>query len=145
MTRRKIKDHSREEHVELPIRQQHDRDLVHAQALLGRYHTNSDETTSTSTLQHELEEPEPKPDDVQLIHTHLLIPGKGPPTLDSNVVVKDGKIAFVGPSHSLPEKYARLLPTYVPVLMPGMWDCHTVSAVFPIDLCRELVLYQTRL
>jgi imidazolonepropionase-like amidohydrolase len=60
-----------------------------------------------------------------LIHANLLIPGRGPPTLDSNVVIQDGKIIFVGPSRSLPDEYRNLLPTYVPVLMPGMWDCHT--------------------
>lgn len=59
-----------------------------------------------------------------LIHTNLLIPGKGTPAIDSNVVLQGNKIVFVGPSRSLPRKYARLIPTYVPVLLPGLWDCH---------------------
>lgn len=61
--------------------------------------------------------------DLQFIHTNILIPGRGPPTLDSNVVIRDGKIVFVGPSYSIPDEYRHLLPIYVYVLMPGMWDC----------------------
>ncbi|KAK3065541.1 hypothetical protein LTS18_000018 [Coniosporium uncinatum] len=53
-----------------------------------------------------------------------LIPGKGKPLSDHAVVIKDGKIAWTGPTTGIPSKYSNAPKTHVPFLMPGMWDCH---------------------
>ncbi len=56
------------------------------------------------------------------IDANLLIPGRGEPIVNASLVACEGKIEFVG--ESLPDRYAGLTPICVPVLMPGMWDCH---------------------
>ena len=63
-------------------------------------------------------------DDTLVIHTSLLIPGKGTPTKNSTIVIGSGKIIYVGSKADLPKKYQKAPSTYVPVLMPGLWDCH---------------------
>ena len=62
--------------------------------------------------------------DTFVIHTSLLIPGIGNPAKDSSVVTGSGKIIYVGLSANLPKKYQKAPSTHVPVLMPGLWDCH---------------------
>ena len=62
--------------------------------------------------------------DTFCICTDLLIPGKGKPTTFSAIVIKSGKIVHVGDQETLPKKYKDVPSTTVPVLMPGMWDCH---------------------
>ncbi|MCJ1311375.1 hypothetical protein MMC25_005046 [Agyrium rufum] len=59
------------------------------------------------------------------ITADLLIPGRGEPTKNAATVLEDNKIVFVGSQASLPEKYATVPRVHVPVLMPGLWDCHT--------------------
>ena len=59
------------------------------------------------------------------ICANLLIPGRGNPIKDGAVVVQEGKIAFVGPSDQIPHEYAAIPNVNVPVIMPGLWDCHT--------------------
>ena len=65
-------------------------------------------------------------DDTFVIHTNLLIPGKGDPTKNSTVVTSAGKIVYVGSHLDFPKKpeYQTAPSTFVPVLMPGLWDCH---------------------
>lgn len=55
----------------------------------------------------------------------LLIPGRGGPTKDGALVIQGDKIDWVGEYAQRPSKYANLKFQHVPVLMPGMWDCHT--------------------
>ena len=62
---------------------------------------------------------------VTTIHADLIIPGQGKPLLDQVVVVENGKIAHVGPSDSIPTKYLAEFRQHVPVLLPGMWECHS--------------------
>ena len=54
-----------------------------------------------------------------------LIPGKGKPTHDTAVICEHGKITYVGSPSSLPSKYEDVVFTQIPVLMPGMWECHS--------------------
>jgi imidazolonepropionase-like amidohydrolase len=55
----------------------------------------------------------------------LLIPGRGPPQADGVVVAEKGVITYVGPLDGRPAQYQHLPVVRVPVLMPGLWDCHT--------------------
>lgn len=58
----------------------------------------------------------------QRIDAELLIPGKGEPATAQTLLVKDGRIDWIGPTESAAAVDG---DTYrVPVLMPGMWDCH---------------------
>jgi imidazolonepropionase-like amidohydrolase len=65
-------------------------------------------------------------DDTFVIHTNLLIPGKGDPIKNSTVVTSAGKIVYVGSYLDFLKKpeYQTAPSTFVPVLMPGLWDCH---------------------
>ena len=58
------------------------------------------------------------------IDADLLIPGRGDPIEDASLIVKDGKIEFVGKSSQLPMPYRTTSAIKVPILMPGMWDAH---------------------
>jgi imidazolonepropionase-like amidohydrolase len=64
-----------------------------------------------------------KDKDSFVIHADLLIPGRGDPVKNASVVIKGGKIDTVT-TKSLPSQFSHLPSTKVPVLMPGMWDCH---------------------
>jgi imidazolonepropionase-like amidohydrolase len=58
------------------------------------------------------------------ITANLLIPGRGEP-IENGVVIIEGKtIVFVGTQISLPEVYNSASTVHVPILMPGLWDCH---------------------
>jgi imidazolonepropionase-like amidohydrolase len=63
-------------------------------------------------------------DDTFVIYTNLLIPGKGEPTKNRSVAIRSGKIIDIGSSIAFPPKYPKARSAYVPVLMPGLWDCH---------------------
>lgn len=63
----------------------------------------------------------------------LLIPGRGEPIENATLICGAadsadsdirGKIVYVGPQNNLPSKYKHLNSKSVPVLMPGLWDCH---------------------
>lgn len=54
----------------------------------------------------------------------LLIPGKGKPLQNQAVVSKHGKIVFVGPRKDVATEFSSIQWHSVPVLMPGMWECH---------------------
>ena len=58
------------------------------------------------------------------VDANLLIPGRGDPISNGSLVISGSKISFSGSTDSLPDEYTHLSPTEVPVLMPGMWDCH---------------------
>lgn len=66
----------------------------------------------------------------KLVHTivraGLLIPGRGTPTKDSALVVKDKLIIWVGTQDAIPQEYLDTARKQysVPYLMPGLWDCH---------------------
>ena len=54
------------------------------------------------------------------IDTDLLIPGLGEPRANVSVTIDDGSISYVGPQEGAPGS----ADTTVPVLMPGLWECH---------------------
>ena len=58
------------------------------------------------------------------VEAAVLIPGRGDPVPDGCVVINGDTIAYAGPQAEAPadpgsERYR------VPVVMPGMWDCHS--------------------
>jgi imidazolonepropionase-like amidohydrolase len=57
------------------------------------------------------------------ITAELLIPGSGEPLKDGCVVVDGTTLEYVGPADEGPvlDEFDQV---HVPVLMPGMWDCH---------------------
>lgn len=61
---------------------------------------------------------------VTLLWAQLLIPGKGEPIQNGALAMSGGKIEWVGSFLNRPYKYRDIRPTYVHILMPGMWDCH---------------------
>lgn len=61
-----------------------------------------------------------------LINTSLLIPGRGEPSKHMSIIIQSGKIQSIQSTKSLPEAISKSLPTTnVPVILPGLWDCHT--------------------
>jgi imidazolonepropionase-like amidohydrolase len=40
------------------------------------------------------------------------------------LAIKGSKIDWIGTYNSIPDKYKNIAPQHVPVLMPGLWDCH---------------------
>ncbi|KAI9663226.1 MAG: hypothetical protein M1821_008274 [Bathelium mastoideum] len=60
------------------------------------------------------------------IHTKLLIPGRGQPSRDMTVIIKDSQIHSISPTSSFRAQSSSVsIPsTSVPVLLPGLWDCH---------------------
>lgn len=66
--------------------------------------------------------------ETHLITADLLIPGRGEPIPDGAVLVQKKKILYAGPASSLPPSDGHALPpastTHVPVVLPGLWDCH---------------------
>lgn len=63
-------------------------------------------------------------DDTFVIHTSLLIPGRGKPAKNRAIAIRSRKIIDVGSWSEIPPKYPKAASTYVPVLLPGLWDCH---------------------
>ncbi len=61
---------------------------------------------------------------MERIDADVLIPGRGD-VVKNGCVVLDGKaIAYSGPIESAPNTPADTIVHNVPVIMPGMWDCH---------------------
>lgn len=56
----------------------------------------------------------------------LLIPGRGDPVKDAILVFSSGKIDYAGPLSELPKSLhvPQERTVEVPVLLPGLWDCH---------------------
>ena len=63
---------------------------------------------------------------LQGIQADLLIPGRGAVLNDGVVAFDDesGKILWVGEKENLPEEYRSVSLARLPVIMPGLWDCH---------------------
>ncbi|EED21009.1 conserved hypothetical protein [Talaromyces stipitatus ATCC 10500] len=55
----------------------------------------------------------------------ILIPGRGEPIENGALIIDGPKIAWVGQQSAIPTKYQDVDFEYLPVLMPGLWDCHT--------------------
>ena len=60
-----------------------------------------------------------------LINARLLIPGRGEPLHHHTVITQLGKIMSIVPTSKIPPPFSSLPATSVPVLLPGLWDCHT--------------------
>ncbi|KAM0254989.1 hypothetical protein ACHAQJ_006217 [Trichoderma viride] len=61
---------------------------------------------------------------ITVILAKLLIPGRGEPIHNGVLAIKGGKIDWIGTYINIPSKYKNIVPRHVPVLMPGLWDCH---------------------
>lgn len=61
---------------------------------------------------------------VTRLDADLLIPGKGDPIKNASLVWKGKKIVYAGDAKSLPQEYVETQAAKVPVVMPGLWDCH---------------------
>lgn len=72
-----------------------------------------------------------------LLRSTILIPGRGYPIPNGVVIIREGKIEWVGSMLDVPSKY-RKLPTaaYATCLMPGLWDCHV--HYFGLDVAASL-------
>jgi imidazolonepropionase-like amidohydrolase len=57
------------------------------------------------------------------IQADLLIPGKGQPVANGSVIVEGDVITYAGPNVSAPSSPDADV-VEVPVVMPGLWDCH---------------------
>ena len=58
------------------------------------------------------------------IEARLLIPGRGDPVREGCVVIDDATITYAGTLADAPETPGSV-DYHVPVVMPGMWDCHS--------------------
>ena len=58
------------------------------------------------------------------VDADLIIPGRGQPIKNGSMISSDGKIILVCKTDTLGPEHAKVPPITVPVLMPGMWDCH---------------------
>jgi imidazolonepropionase-like amidohydrolase len=58
------------------------------------------------------------------IEAQTLIPGRGEPIRDAVVILDGGAIEWVGPRAQAPDTSGRMPTHQVPVVMPGLWDCH---------------------
>lgn len=60
------------------------------------------------------------------VKTPLMIPGRGDPVKDAILVYSSGKIDYAGPLSKLPKslEVPKERTVEVPVLLPGLWDCH---------------------
>jgi imidazolonepropionase-like amidohydrolase len=65
------------------------------------------------------------PDPGFRIEADVLIPGRGDPIKDGCVVLDGDQIAYAGPRSGAPDTSGRFPAVEVPVVMPGLWDCHT--------------------
>ncbi|KAH6660707.1 hypothetical protein BKA67DRAFT_590006 [Truncatella angustata] len=59
------------------------------------------------------------------LRSDLLIPGRGKPIVGGALIIKGAKIEWVGQYADRPSKYGSIKFRHLPVLIPGMWDCHT--------------------
>ncbi len=61
---------------------------------------------------------------MERIEADLLLPGDGASVRDAVVVIDEETIAYAGPASDAPETPGATT-VRAPVVMPGMWDCHT--------------------
>jgi imidazolonepropionase-like amidohydrolase len=59
-----------------------------------------------------------------LVKADVLTPGRGEPQKDAALVCNQGEILFIGPQSEIPSEFTSLEALKVPVLIPGLWDCH---------------------
>jgi len=59
------------------------------------------------------------------IEADLLIPGSGEPIRNGCVVFDGSTITYAGPIEGSPRAGGSDVTVSVPVVMPGLWDCHT--------------------
>ena len=73
-------------------------------------------------------------DRVQSIYAKVIIPGRGDPIHDGVVVIKNSIIDYVGTvkDYKTNTSYSNNISSEftVPILMPGLWDCHTHFVCF---------------
>jgi imidazolonepropionase-like amidohydrolase len=75
------------------------------------------------------------------IEADLLIPGRGKPVADGVVVTDGAMITYAGPRAGAPSTDEPETPIRVPVVMPGMWECHGHLIGLPtFDLDKLLTL-----
>lgn len=55
----------------------------------------------------------------------VLIPGRGEPIEHGTVAMEHGEITFAGASVDAPASSSDDDVVEAPVVMPGLWDCHT--------------------
>ncbi len=60
---------------------------------------------------------------MQRIEADLLIPGRGEPVRNGVVILDGPRISYAGPASDAPDT-PRTDCFPVPVIMPGMWECH---------------------
>lgn len=58
------------------------------------------------------------------IEADILVPGQGEPVENGCVILEGGRISFAGPVEEAPRTPEDARTLSVPVVMPGMWDCH---------------------
>jgi imidazolonepropionase-like amidohydrolase len=61
---------------------------------------------------------------MERIEADVLIPGDSDPVRDGVVLIEEETIAYAGPASGAPDTSAATT-VRAPVVMPGMWDCHT--------------------
>lgn len=61
---------------------------------------------------------------MERIEADLLIPGRGDPVKNGCVVFDGPTITYAGPIEGAPRATAAVKTHRVPVVMPGLWDCH---------------------
>lgn len=59
-----------------------------------------------------------------LINAEVVIPGRGAPLENATVVLNGPVIDYVGPTSAAPRATPDDVVFEVPVVMPGLWDCH---------------------
>ncbi len=59
------------------------------------------------------------------VEADLLIPGEGDPIRNACVVFDGPTLQYAGPIESAPPPDTSDVSVSVPVVMPGLWDCHT--------------------
>ena len=92
--------------------------------LIPQQHLSSRHGPHHPSSRQAIEEVHRKPKTATRIHASLLVPGKGDPIRNQTVVAHDGQIVYIGAPDNVPQKYSSLTAQSVPVLMPGLWECH---------------------
>ena len=68
--------------------------------------------------------PERRDGGVTRVDADVLIPGAGPPLTAATVLTEGETISYAGPTAALSPSAPARADVRVPVVMPGMWDCH---------------------
>src|SRR5688572_17091078 len=61
---------------------------------------------------------------MERIEADLMIPGRGEPVRNATLILDGSTITYAGPTDGAPKSPAGASVTRVPVVMPGLWDCH---------------------